>query len=120
MIRHRQIKLRCDVSPTGQHAADNASYVDRYRLSAVCAWCRYPVERKRIHGGGYSHWSTPKRELLCEMCDREYKVWFAPNELWNAVMRQPDKHEWSFVCPTCFTLVADERGVKPVFCLSAE
>lgn len=59
-----------------------------------------------------------KRELLCEICDRDYPVWYAPNPLWNKVMRAPDGREAServsFVCPTCFTMEARRKGIKGV------
>jgi hypothetical protein len=48
------------------------------------------------------------RELLCQFCDREYVVWFAPNDLWNRVVGD----RASFLCPTCFTVAADEAGVE--------
>lgn len=60
--------------------------------------------------------SSEKRECLCEVCQLEYPVWFAPNELWNAVMRWPNGREISekigFICPTCFAKEAKEKGVK--------
>lgn len=57
------------------------------------------------------------RELLCQLCDSEYPVWFAANELWNKVMRRPDGREASekihFVCLNCFAKEADSLDVKP-------
>lgn len=53
-----------------------------------------------------------RRELLCEDCDREYTIWYADNDLWNAVMRcegsayandQPEP----FLCSTCFLIRAE-------------
>ncbi len=55
---------------------------------------------------------TEKRELLCEDCGFEYMVWFAPNELWNRVMRDAEGDEKDFLCPTCFTRRADVAGVE--------
>jgi hypothetical protein len=55
------------------------------------------------------------RELLCQLCDREYTVWFAPSNIWNAVMRggvRANPDEYPFVCPTCFALLAEERGIQ--------
>jgi hypothetical protein len=49
------------------------------------------------------------RELLCDLCDRDYPVWFAPHDVWNAVVRQGGVDEWAFLCPLCFSLIADER-----------
>jgi hypothetical protein len=57
------------------------------------------------------------RECLCQVCDQEYPVWYAPNELWNAVMRYPDGREASekihFVCINCFTKEAEQLGIEP-------
>src|SRR5689334_13046519 len=59
---------------------------------------------------------TEPRELLCMVCDRDYPVWFAPNRLWNPVMRRPDgSDEYPFICPTCFGNIAVQRGVKTPF-----
>ena len=57
--------------------------------------------------------ALPPRELHCEDCDRDYVVWFAPNDLWNRVVRAkyPDGPD-PFLCPTCFTVRADKDGVK--------
>lgn len=50
------------------------------------------------------------------ICDRDYPVWFAPNWLWNKVVRLPDGSDrWPFLCPTCFAMKAIEAGVKIVF-----
>lgn len=51
---------------------------------------------------------SEKRELLCEICNRDYKVWFAPNALWNEVVRD----QFNFLCPTCFTNMAAAHGVE--------
>lgn len=57
--------------------------------------------------------SNEPRELLCQICDREYPVWFAPNKLWNAVMRNSDgTDKFQFVCPLCFALEAERAGIK--------
>ena len=48
------------------------------------------------------------RELLCQRCDSEYPVWYAPNELWNQVQRDGEH----FFCPTCFAVLAEERGIE--------
>lgn len=58
---------------------------------------------------------SPPRELLCQLCSRECPVWYAPNEMWNAVVR--DEHH--FLCPTCFTRLAAQRGVQDGFRLTA-
>jgi hypothetical protein len=52
-------------------------------------------------------------EMWCDRCERRHGVvWFAPSDIWNAVMREggnPD--EFGYCCPTCFMQLADERGV---------
>lgn len=66
---------------------------------------------------GYKGGHRPKQELVCELCDRDYPVWFAPNALWNKVMRHPDGKEASekhnFVCMDCFATEAEKLGIKP-------
>lgn len=51
-----------------------------------------------------------REEGVCERCDRKYPVWFAPNDLWNAVMRASGSDLWQFVCLDCFTLFAEATG----------
>lgn len=54
-------------------------------------------------------------EMWCDRCGRRHGVvWCAPSDLWNAVMREGDRgkpDEFGFCCPTCFMVLADERGV---------
>jgi len=55
------------------------------------------------------------RELLCEICDRDYPVWFAPSDLWNRVIRGGTKggdEMYAFLCPTCFATLAEIAGVE--------
>lgn len=53
-----------------------------------------------------------RRELMCEDCHQEYTVWYADNDLWNAVMR-PDgeKAGEPFLCARCFLVRAAVAGV---------
>jgi len=44
--------------------------------------------------------NKPKRELLCQVCDKEYQTWYAENSLWNLLV-QHNQH-FQFLCPTCF------------------
>lgn len=56
------------------------------------------------------------RELLCDICRRDYPIWSAPNDLWNAVMRDDEgRDQHQFVCPTCFTIRAAIMGVEHAF-----
>lgn len=51
--------------------------------------------------------SSP-RELHCEDCDRDYTVWYADNDLWNAVMRPGgEQSREPFLCATCFLIRAE-------------
>lgn len=65
----------------------------------------------------YGEAGEAKRELLCENCGRRYAAWFAPNELWNAVVKEDG---YSFLCPTCFTGWAVALGMDDVFVLSTD
>jgi hypothetical protein len=62
------------------------------------------------------------RELHCERCDSEYVVWFAPNAIWNLVVREhtPIGRREPFLCPTCFTVLAESRGVKVAWMVAPE
>lgn len=57
--------------------------------------------------------AVERRECHCEDCDRDYVTWFAPNELWNAVMRPHGEVGGEpFLCASCFALRADAAGVE--------
>jgi hypothetical protein len=60
-----------------------------------------------------------RRELLCQRCDREYATWSAPNDLWNRVVRDhggdgygDDPYRDTFLCPSCFAMLAEARGIQ--------
>ena len=53
------------------------------------------------------------RELLCQRCEQEYPVWFAPDELWNNVCRNYSGNEIHFLCLTCFAVLAEKCGIVP-------
>lgn len=58
------------------------------------------------------------REGICDICGTEYPTWYAPNDLWNPVMRRPDGSDvHDFVCPTCFAVWAERAGVATMFVL---
>lgn len=42
-------------------------------------------------------------EGICDDCARPYTIWYADNDLWNAVM--PDNR--GMLCPTCFLIRAE-------------
>ena len=56
-------------------------------------------------------------EGVCEVCNEDYPIWFAPNPLWNRIMRHPDGREASqkihFICPRCFIKQAEALGKAP-------
>lgn len=66
-------------------------------------------------GDLYASRSRDDAEMWCDRCKRFHGVvWYAPSDLWNAVMRDGDRgkpDEFCFCCPTCFIQLADERGV---------
>lgn len=46
-------------------------------------------------------------ELVCEDCRQPYSVWYADNDLWNAVMRPDGWTSEPFLCARCFLLRAE-------------
>jgi hypothetical protein len=48
-------------------------------------------------------------EATCEECGRENVTWFAPNPLWNLVVRDKDKAD-PMLCPLCFIRRAEKAG----------
>lgn len=67
---------------------------------------------------------TVRGESVCHRCGGPNVVWWAPSPLWNEVMRGGDiggADEFDgIVCPTCFALLAEERGVAQGWKLTAE
>jgi hypothetical protein len=44
----------------------------------------------------------------CADCGETYSIWYADNDLWNAVMRLPDGSDRAaHVCPRCFLIRAE-------------
>lgn len=60
----------------------------------------------------------------CRRCGGENPPWSAPSPLWNAVMRRgsingpPEFND--LVCATCFTVLAEEKGIASQFRVTAE
>ena len=48
--------------------------------------------------------SEPQKDV-CQRCGQPYGVWFAPNEVWNAVMHE----RIGMLCPNCFIDKAEAR-----------
>jgi hypothetical protein len=48
-------------------------------------------------------------EDTCEQCGKQNVVWFAPNWLWNEVVRKPNNTD-PMLCPSCFIILADQLG----------
>lgn len=63
-------------------------------------------------------------ESTCRRCGGPNVAWTAPSPLWNAVMRGGSiDGPWEFgeiVCPTCFCVLAEERGVAADWRLDAQ
>ncbi len=59
---------------------------------------------------------TRRDEMTCDRCGRRHGVvWFAPSEIWNAVMRGGERgnpDEFPFCCPECFIHLAEQRGIE--------
>lgn len=54
-----------------------------------------------------------RHEGLCDRCGGVNVVWWADHDLWNATGRTDGADEWPFLCPSCFAVVAEQRGVVP-------
>lgn len=66
--------------------------------------------------------SRPESE--CRRCGGPNRVWYAPSPLWNAVMRLGGSingaEDFSgIICPTCFVVLAEERGIASMWRLDA-
>jgi hypothetical protein len=49
----------------------------------------------------------PCEELICCVCLRVYSIWYADNDIWNAVMRDESGRDLvPFACAKCFLLLA--------------
>ena len=62
-------------------------------------------------------------ETWCHRCGGPNRAWYAPSPLWNAVMRGgsidgPSEFD-DLICPTCFMVLAEERGVAETWRLDA-
>lgn len=54
------------------------------------------------------------QECHCMKCHRDYPVWYAPNNVWNLVMRDQDGDEaMPFVCMDCFAFLFEQRDGTP-------
>ena len=52
-------------------------------------------------------------EAKCDDCGRPNVVWFAPNEIWNKVIRPNGEVETDpMLCPTCFIRRAETSGIE--------
>jgi hypothetical protein len=63
-------------------------------------------------------------ESVCHRCPGPNSPWSAPSPLWNAVMRGgsiggTDEFD-GIVCPTCFAVLAQQRGIAELWRFSAE
>jgi hypothetical protein len=46
-------------------------------------------------------------ECKCDYCGKFHSVWFTDNEIWNKY-----SIGYTFLCPTCFILIAEQNGCK--------
>lgn len=67
---------------------------------------------------------TGHPEAHCNRCGGPNASWTAPSPLWNAVMRggciNGPLEFGEIICPTCFFILADERGVASEFRVDAD
>jgi len=67
--------------------------------------------------------SAEKREGLCELCGREYRVWSAASPIWNAAIRGGcinGDERYNFLCADCFMGLAEDAGAASLFRVTAE
>jgi hypothetical protein len=57
-----------------------------------------------------SHVERP-REDTCQRCGGPNVVWFAPNYVWNEVIRDGT----NFLCPNCFVVLAELAGTRAIW-----
>ncbi|WCB94471.1 hypothetical protein DSM104299_03208 [Baekduia alba] len=76
-----------------------------------------------VHGRGTQPMAEHP-ETTCRRCGGPNVSWFAPSPLWNAVMRGGSiDGPWEFdelICPTCFCILAEERGIASTWRVHAE
>lgn len=64
-----------------------------------------------------------RNESCCQRCGGVNPRWVAPSPLWNAVIRGGSINgleSHSFVCPTCFAVMAEEQGIACDWRLTAQ
>lgn len=106
-----QISLACGLDPAGY---------GRHEALGDCRWLRDLsdlIERPTAV-------PAPGDETRCHRCGGPNVIWSAPSPLWNEVMRGgsiANKDEYDgIVCPTCFAVLARERGVAELWRFHAE
>ncbi len=52
--------------------------------------------------------SAPHPEDICQRCSGPNVVWFADNDVWNAVIGSPN----GIICPICFVREAEAKGFQ--------
>lgn len=92
---------------TLESLAPTIGLIEGGALREIARWLR----RQTLHSQALQAGAQEPRELLCMKCGKEHPVWYAPNDIWNAVMRQSDGSDRiPFICPTCFAVEATEYG----------
>lgn len=96
---------------------------------AVCPGCGRTIVTKLTESGFNAGIKRIAREQgvelhpedCCRRCGGPNVNWHAPSPLWNAVMRGGSiDGPWEFgelICPTCFCVLAEERGVADSFAI---
>lgn len=83
--------------------------------SAASVHCGRYLTAHEPHGSCPGTPAQDHPEDTCEECGGRNVVWFAPNDLWNRVMRGGDRGApdvLEIVCPVCFIRRAEAAGVE--------
>lgn len=101
---------------------------DEYKAFVAEDGCRYGLEGAYVE----EEYSSPAivstpviepdhPEATCKKCGGKNTLWYAPNEIWNSVMRDTDhlEDDWGIICPQCFLELTEAKGLKLIFTVEA-
>ena len=119
--------IMCQIEYDGNNLDDVRKFVECCCWSGTEVWAT--MESRSLVPGCIVHkhpetgvWLEPpkKKQLLtpetenCCKCGGKNIIWFAPNELWNRVMRKTGmESKYGIICIHCFVEIAESNGVKP-------
>lgn len=52
-----------------------------------------------------------KQELLCQNCNHKHSIWYAPDDIWNKLVRHgvTIADDYQFLCPNCFIKLYEKK-----------